>query len=47
MEGVDTELGEVALVYLKMYDLVRLGAKAGRFCNLFLLSNLVHCLLYF
>jgi len=23
LEGVDTELGEVALVYLKMYDLVR------------------------
>ena len=29
LEGIDTELGEVALVYLKMYDLVRFGAKAG------------------
>ena len=29
MEGIDTEVGEVTLVYSKMYDLVRLGARAG------------------
>ncbi len=29
MEGIGTELGEVALVYSRIYDLVKLGAKAG------------------
>ena len=39
MEGIDTELGEAALVYLKMYDLVKLGAKAGLVPRVLVMGN--------
>ena len=39
MEGIDTEVGGVTLVNLKMYDLVRLGARAGLVSLVFVMGD--------